>query len=754
MNWQEAAPSNQHRLIDLFFRLMPTVSGLAAVVTYLLNTNNQLGGADSGEMITTSYTWGIAHPPGYPLYITLGKLFSLGSPFADIIYTYNLFSTLCSLTAFALLYKGLRLVKINPLAIVTGGCFLIFSPISIRWLTSAEVFSLHLLICAMGIYLTLHTIQAGRLTRTSRWLGLVVGLGAVNHHTILFLFPGFFLVYGVFWLKLPTTRERRTELLWLAVTGLAGFMFYLQPVLSSWLLNPPASVQGITIHSFQDLVDLFLRRLYGTLKLSSQSDHTLPPLYWLNRYIVTGVFSAKGLTLFTGILVVWQVLKTLSRRSRILHWACLIWFLSAISFFLLVDSPPKSGFEEEILARMFLMPNLTATLLAILALDYLFPGAAIPHTRWIRNSMVLVPAATLLVASWNSATQIASGPIDIELQYGRDALNSCSPNSVLLVTADTKIFSTFYLQEVEGFRRDVTLIIWPMIGNAEYHAYLAARFGNKLGLMQPADGSPSVSAGRDNSKKPVHGATTAELILSLLQKKIAVYSLLDLEAIAKNDDQLATDRLTTSLHGIAWRLREKEAGSVSTAEILRDNTPYIESYLEWLPRVDATNEYRTEQHLVSTYINFLRFMRGYQFSIQEQIIPTKLLDKICHLIPSKAPEDSVPSDFYLGLFYTRFEKNPAKATHYLRQFLAQADNLTQYRQWKRIARELLSMFENRALRHEPHPRRNPASPQSFAVVFRSRSARIVSHNSSTLKAERTRANLLSICSPGCNSKTT
>ncbi|HAX61700.1 MAG TPA: hypothetical protein DCX95_03955, partial [Elusimicrobia bacterium] len=36
---------------------------------------------DAGEMASVCYTFGIAHPPGYPLYVLLGKIFTLLIPF-------------------------------------------------------------------------------------------------------------------------------------------------------------------------------------------------------------------------------------------------------------------------------------------------------------------------------------------------------------------------------------------------------------------------------------------------------------------------------------------------------------------------------------------------------------------------------------------------------------------------------------------------------------------------------------------------
>ncbi len=58
---------------------------------------------DSGDMIGASYTLGIPHPPGYPLYCLLGKLFSL-IPLGNIAYRYNLFSAASAALAVMMVY--------------------------------------------------------------------------------------------------------------------------------------------------------------------------------------------------------------------------------------------------------------------------------------------------------------------------------------------------------------------------------------------------------------------------------------------------------------------------------------------------------------------------------------------------------------------------------------------------------------------------------------------------------------------------
>jgi hypothetical protein len=67
---------------------------------------------DSGELIAAAYTLGIPHPPGYPLFTILGKVFITLIPIGSIAYRVNLLSAFfASSTVMVLYFFMLKLVK-------------------------------------------------------------------------------------------------------------------------------------------------------------------------------------------------------------------------------------------------------------------------------------------------------------------------------------------------------------------------------------------------------------------------------------------------------------------------------------------------------------------------------------------------------------------------------------------------------------------------------------------------------------------
>src|SRR4029077_4966480 len=59
---------------------------------------------DSGDMINAVYTFGIAHPPGYPTYILTGKIFTTLVPWGNVAYRVNAFSAFCAAVSLVLVY--------------------------------------------------------------------------------------------------------------------------------------------------------------------------------------------------------------------------------------------------------------------------------------------------------------------------------------------------------------------------------------------------------------------------------------------------------------------------------------------------------------------------------------------------------------------------------------------------------------------------------------------------------------------------
>ncbi|MCP4402619.1 MAG: DUF2723 domain-containing protein [bacterium] len=217
---------------------------------------------DSGELISAAYTFGVAHPPGYPLYVLLGWGFSKLPIGTSVAYRLNVmsavFAALAVFTVYWITYVlitwpgGERRIlspddksrpepahMLPPLVSMAAAFCFAFSLTHWRHAVIAEVYSLNAFLCGLVVLLLLVWSRAnsfdngrrpdgpGRRTTTADWLLYLVawlfGLGTGNHQTIiLFAVPASFLVLCV----APRILLRPKALLLILCSLLLGLSIY------------------------------------------------------------------------------------------------------------------------------------------------------------------------------------------------------------------------------------------------------------------------------------------------------------------------------------------------------------------------------------------------------------------------------------------------------------------------------------------------------------------------------------------------
>ena len=89
-------------------KLLPIILFALTVSVYLWTACPTLFIGDDGEIVSAAYTLGIAHPPGYPVFTMLGKIFSF-IPVSNVAFRVNLlavyFGALSSIFLFLCLKK-------------------------------------------------------------------------------------------------------------------------------------------------------------------------------------------------------------------------------------------------------------------------------------------------------------------------------------------------------------------------------------------------------------------------------------------------------------------------------------------------------------------------------------------------------------------------------------------------------------------------------------------------------------------------
>ncbi len=186
--------------MDVRWRWMgPLLIVLALLPVYWLTMSHAVGEADTFEFQVVAPQLGIAHPTGYPLYLVLGKLFSL-LPVGTTAWRINLASAVYSIVAAVIIYWLARRLTEQPPAAMVGAVAWGLAPVVWGQAIVAEVYTLHALIVAVALWLmTLLTLTDGRpdalrQQRLALALAFTIGLGLTNHLTTVFLIPPALLV--------------------------------------------------------------------------------------------------------------------------------------------------------------------------------------------------------------------------------------------------------------------------------------------------------------------------------------------------------------------------------------------------------------------------------------------------------------------------------------------------------------------------------------------------------------------------------
>ncbi len=148
---------------------------------------------DSGELTAAALTLGIAHPPGYPLYVILGKLFSMLVPAQSGAFEMNLFSAWWGAWATVMFYLVLRTLQLSRMTSI--GTSLVFAFLNLFWSQAvvARVYTLNafLMLCALLCLFRYYLLGDRKYIYLYFFM---LGLGLANHTIAIITVPLFFVM--------------------------------------------------------------------------------------------------------------------------------------------------------------------------------------------------------------------------------------------------------------------------------------------------------------------------------------------------------------------------------------------------------------------------------------------------------------------------------------------------------------------------------------------------------------------------------
>lgn len=385
---------------------------------------------DSGDLVVASKTLGIAHPPGYPVYVMSGKIASIIIPWGNIAYRINITSALFG--ALSVFFAVLIMDSVSMLPVFVALLF-VFSPSFWRLSQVSEMYSLNALFAAIIIY------TASRLGRNNLILAsFLCGFASGNHQTIILIVP------ALLWLCIRSYGAKT-----LAVTGLFFIIGF-----SVYLFLPIRSFTGPLLNwgdpeNLRNFLRAITRADYGGLRLhpeQSTFSWTVPVIFaHIKVYLLSLV---KQFTVIGAILGIWGIYVT--RNDRFFRYLLIALLFSGPGFIILSNLPPGEKTTLPILEPHLIMPGLIFIFFIFAACAKTF------NNRYGR--FIVVAAACISLAVHLPECNYRSHFFAYD--YGRNLLITAEKNSFLFNPDDPTAFITSYLETVEKKRDDIRLIAY------------------------------------------------------------------------------------------------------------------------------------------------------------------------------------------------------------------------------------------------------------------------------------------------------
>lgn len=453
---------------DKQIKIYATAIFFITFFVYMLTAPRTIFLGDSAEFITAGKVLGIPHPPGYPAYLLLVKLFSL-LPFGSLEWRISLLSALAA--SVGLVFLFLIFCKIAQAAfrhfvnqpadkeVIYGiGAFaallLAFSDIFWAQAVFAKPYALNFMITCVLIWLLLRYWETGD-TKILLYGAFIYGIGLGIHQLLALFIPIF--SFGIFLTKKVIPDKQAVMAVILFLCGLAVYLYL--PFRSAY---HPALDWGNTSSGIGAFLDHVARVSYNDYGI------------WLPLKEKVLFFASFGLNAYTGfsalLLLALVGLVSLVKRSKRFLFVSAGITVCNVAGIILLRSISFTWEGAEYYSVYYLAAY------GMIALWIGFGLLELAHQlggRWIVGKIALgvIVCGVLIIGSGMSAQNYVRNNLSqfkFLDTYSRGVLLGLQPNAVLLFSQpgsaeDSLVFALKYQQAVQNLRSDVSVIAVPDI---------------------------------------------------------------------------------------------------------------------------------------------------------------------------------------------------------------------------------------------------------------------------------------------------
>jgi len=413
---------------------------------YLLTICPTVYVGDSGEIITAAYYLGIPHPPGYPLFCMLGKLFTF-LPLGTIAFRVNLVAAFFGSLTVVVLFLTLS-TFFTSFTLVTFFASLIFAFSKTFWsqnlIAKGGLYSLNTFFIILIIYL-LYSLNLKLIKKRVILISIICGLSLANHNIIA---PLTLLFFG-YLLWISYTKDKKNLFSYLlsffSLTILVAFLTYLYlPIRSS--TNPP--IDWGHPANFWNFLNHILRKQYLTISSTPRSIElfTKQIINYLNLLIAQ----------FTPFIV-WLCLPGIFACYR---WDKKMFLLFVLIFIftslglILMTNFPVTAYDTYIHEVFFIPSYLIVSIWIFFGFYYLI---SLLKNKILVTLFTFFTSFAFLFPLISNYFENDKSKNFIAYDYCANILKTPEKNSILFLSSDNDIFPSAYLHMVEKVRTDLEI---------------------------------------------------------------------------------------------------------------------------------------------------------------------------------------------------------------------------------------------------------------------------------------------------------
>jgi hypothetical protein len=497
------------------------------LVLYVLTMAPSTAMWDTSEYIAAAYTFGLPHPPGNPLFVIVGRVFSILPVAGNVAARINVLAALSSAVAagmwFLVAEQVLRgwVERAVIRRVAAGVCALIGATAFTVWnqsVVNEKVYTVSLTGIAIISWLAVRWSVRPEGESADRALVLMAylcGLGYANHMAGMLPAPA---IAVAVLMRRPATLLRGRLLITCVVALVVGVSpFATQPIRAAHF---PAMNEGeptacrtklelactMSEGTYRAFMYNFNRGQYGKPSLSTRqaSFGEQVGMWWLyfkwqwlrdpdiRAPFAQALFAAAFLVL--GLVGGWVHFQH-DRRSfwyfGSLMFTMTLLLIYYLNFKLGFSQDPTSQSAREVRDRdyFFLWSFSAWGVWAGIGLTYIWESIAAligteeqkkgrlaviepTTTAWRRASPTLLLAFIPLAGNWTAASRHEHTATK---NVAADLLNSVEPYGVLVTVGDNDTFPLWYAQQVEGIRKDVVIANTSLLNTDWYVRQLIRR---------------------------------------------------------------------------------------------------------------------------------------------------------------------------------------------------------------------------------------------------------------------------------------